>query len=217
MAIAYNNATHTAFAVNTKTQAHTTAGDDRYIFFHLYVGTSATPSTITYGGVALSLIQTFAMTGAAAGQYIRTYGLVNPASGSNNAVVTFGTSPGFYVSIVSYTGVDQTNPIDTSGNNGTSPTTSLTTTLTTTADNCWLVGYAYMNGSLAAGANTTLRGGSVSGVLQAMDTNAAQTPPGNHSLTTTGANAFAGHVVAAIAPAGGVGAVKPNFLGFSRP
>jgi hypothetical protein len=200
MAIAYDNATHTPFFASTRTQSHTTSGSDRYLFIHLYIGTSATPTTITYGGVSLTLLATNLMTGGAAGQYIRTYGLVNPASGANNAVITFSGSPGAYASVVSYTGVDQATPTDGATNNGSSSTTSLTTSLTTTVDNCWLVGYAYHNGVVVAGTATTLRGASVN-VLASMDSGGPKSPAGSHSLNTTRSPAdFAGHVMVAIRP-----------------
>jgi len=211
MSIAYDNATHTPFFASTRTQSHTTSGSDRYLLIHLFISTSATPTTITYDGVSLTLLATNLMTGAAAGQYIRTYGLVNPASGANNAVITFSGSPGAYASIVSYTGVDQTTPTDGATNNGSTSTTSLTTSLTTTKDNCWLAGYAYHNGTVVAGTATTLRGASVT-VLASMDSGGAKSPAGSHSLNTTRSPAdFAGHTMVALAP---VASAPTNNAGF---
>lgn len=199
--IAYDNASHSGFLNGTSNNlSHTTSGSDRLLMVYIY-STIDNITGVSYNGVSATFVQKQLMTGAASGQYIHEYILINPASGANNVTVTSSSGMGGYISAVSYTGCKQTGQPDNSAKQAANPVTSLTTSLTTVADNCWLVGYAYMNGSLAAGTDTTLRGGSVSGVLQAMDSNAAKSPAGSYGLTTTGANAFAGHVIASIAPA----------------
>ena len=202
--IAFNASNHSGFFTTTLTFAHTTAGSDRYLFVHLWVGGGDIPTAVTYAGVSMTLLASNLMTGAAAGQWIRTYGLVNPASGTNNVIITFANNPGgSYISVVSYTGVNQITPTNGAGNNGLTSTTSLTTSLTTTVDNCWLAGYVYSQNLPGPGAATIFRGGSVN-QLRAMDSGAARTPAGSHSLITTQSPAdFAGHTIVALVPVTG--------------
>lgn len=199
-AIAYDNASHSGFLNSTSNNlSHTTSGSDRLLMVYIY-STIDNITGVTYNGTAATFVQKQLMTGAAAGQYIHAYILANPTSGTNNVTVTSSSGMGGYISAVSYTGAKQTGQPDNSAKQVANPVTTLTTNLTTVADNSWLVGYAYMNGSMAAGSGTILRGGSVSGVLQAMDSNGAKSPAGSYGLTTTGVNAFAGHVIASISP-----------------
>jgi RHS repeat-associated protein len=60
-------------------------------------------TSITYAGVSMTLANSTAG--------ISTWYLVNPTSGTNNVVVNFTTSVGGYVSAVSYTGTDTSNPL----------------------------------------------------------------------------------------------------------
>lgn len=200
MAIAFNAATHSAYTNSTSnTLSHTTAGSNRILFVSIYAGSDVVTG-VTYNGVAMTQLQKQLMVGAAAGQYIYLYMLVNPASGANNVVVSSSSGLGGYISAVSYTGAKQTGQPNVSNKQAVTSTTSLTTSVTTTLDNCWLTGYAYHNGTVVAGTATTLRGGSVN-VLQTMDSNGAKSPAGSYSLNTTKSPAdFAGHVMAAFAP-----------------
>lgn len=218
MAIAFDAVTHSAFKNGTaNTQTHTATGSDLLALIHIY--SSADQVTgVTYAGTSCTFINKQLMTDAAAGQYIRTYYILSPATGSQTIQVNSSSALGGYFSIITYTGVAQTGQPDASNQQATSPATSLTTTVTTTADNCWLMGYAYHGLTLSAGSGTTLRGGSVAGILEVMDSNAALTPAGSHSLITTSASTFTGHVVASFSPAGGGGggATLPQFKGFAR-
>lgn len=90
-----------------------------------YNGT--TISSVTYNGVALSLIGS-ELTNAD-GRLLSEFGLVSPATGTNNLVVTFSASvSGALIAISGYTGVDTTSPTSgfqsftTSGAGDTSPT-----------------------------------------------------------------------------------------------
>jgi hypothetical protein len=169
------------------------------LIVYVYDGTNKTTG-VTYNSTSLTAINSLLMTGGAAGQYIRMYYLLNPTSGANNVVVSSASGASSYASAVSYTGVKQSGQPDANNTNGSSSTTSLTTSVTTTADNCWLMGFAYHNAEPSAGSGTTLRGGSVN-VLKAMDSGGAKTPAGSHGLTTTvGSANFAGHVMASFAP-----------------
>jgi hypothetical protein len=203
MAIAYDTVTHSGFSsASSFSFSHTTSGSDRLLIVHVYDGNDRV-TNVTYNGVGLTLVEDLLMTGAAAGQYIQLWYLLNPASGTNNVTITGSASMSLYASAVSYTGVEQTGQPDASTKQAASPNTSLTTTVTTTDDNCWLMGYAYRGTTISAGAGTTLRGGSVAGILEVIDSNGAKTPAGSHSLITTSSSTFAGHVMASFSPATG--------------
>jgi hypothetical protein len=122
---------------------------------------------------------------------IYLYYLLAPASGSSTITVTLSSSAQMFVGIADYTGVKQSAQPDGSvvTNISTGTNTSLTTSITTTTDNDWMIlaegGY---NGNLppAAGTGSTRRtfDGSF-GTWGLFDNNAAITPPGSNSMTTT--------------------------------
>lgn len=154
------------------------------------------------------------MTGAAAGQYIKLFYLIAPATGTNNVIVSCSAGDMYGVA-TSYTGASQTGQPDAQTTNGSATGTSLTTSVTTVADNSWLVGFSYMNFAISAGANTTLRIASGAGTVQyMMDSNGAKTPAGSHGLTTTDStNGFSGHVIASFSPSA-VATQNSNFFNF---
>lgn len=197
----YDNASHSAFTnLTTNDLTHVVSGDNRILMGYIYSATDNVTGA-TYNGVAMTFVSKLLMVGAAAGQYLHCYILVNPTSGSNTFSVTSSSGLGGYLSAVSYKGMKQSGQPDGNTTQAVTSTTSLTTSLTTIADRCWLVGYAYHNTAVGAGTATTLRGGSVT-VLQAMDSGGAKTPEGSHSLNTTASPTdFAGHIVVSLSPA----------------
>jgi hypothetical protein len=212
--LAFGAATHSGFLNGTSNNlSHAVSGSNLVLKVYIYSSIDNITGAL-YNGVAMTFVQKLLMTGAAAGQYLHEYILINPATGTNNVTVTSSTGMGGYITAVHYTDAKQSSQPDAFNKQALNPVTSITTSVTTVEDNDWLTGYAYMNGSLAAGSGTILRGGSVSGVLQAMDSNGAKTPAGSHSLVTTGANAFAGHVVSAISPYTSAVVQNSNFLAF---
>ena len=139
-----------------------------------------------------------AMTGAATGQYIRSWYLDNPATGTHNIVWT--TTADMYGFGASYTGIAQTGVLDSSNTGGNATATSLTVSTTTVADNCWLTGFAYTASAATMGSNTTSRGNTAS-ILYVIDSNSPQTPAGSKSMTVTHASGFDGMLVVSNAPA----------------
>ena len=202
MAIAFDAQSASSFSSGTtNTFSHTCSGSNGILYVGVYDGLNNVTG-VTYNGVSMTLVNSFAMTGGAAGQYIRLYQLVSPATGANNVVITCSAAGNTYGNGVSYTSASQTGQPDAQNTGGASTGTSLTTSVTTTADNCWVVGFAYMAGTISAGTNTTLRSTNAGGILAIFDTNAAQTPAGSKSVqTTSGTSGFNGHVIASFAPA----------------
>lgn len=199
MAIAFDAQSASAFsATGSVTWSHTCTGSDRLLVVGVYDSADHVTG-ITYNGVAMTFINKLLMTGAAAGQYIYLYYLLNPASGANNVVASESSTDGLYGIASSYTGVKQSAQPDANNTQATSSATSLTTSLTTIANGAWIMGFAYGT-TVVAGTNTILRTGPHAG-LKMFDTNAAQTPAGSHSIQTTESPAsFIGHVIASFAP-----------------
>lgn len=140
MAIAHDattNATPISDAASM-TFSHTVSGTDRLLVVKVGKrGAAGVTVTVTYGGA--SMTQQISQTGPNF-QEVLIFTLIAPATGANNVVVTFSASvnQGF-ASASSYTGVDQTTPMDAAatGTSGTSATASHS--ITTVTDNAWVV------------------------------------------------------------------------------
>lgn len=135
--------------VNSITYSHTTSGSDRLLVVCVhYAGDNF--SSVTYNGVALTTALQQVVSFITYGIYY----LVAPASGTHNVVVsnTGSYSQTFISSSISFTGVDQSSPLDTTGSGTQSSSTSNTVTMTTTESNTVLVDMAFIS---EAGATMT--------------------------------------------------------------
>jgi len=95
------------------TVSHTTSGTDRLMLVGISAqGTAPVVSGVTYGGVTLSLVGSYG-----SGTWIAfwIYKLLAPVSQTANVVVSFSSSPNYggVVSVMTFTGVDQNNPLGT--------------------------------------------------------------------------------------------------------
>lgn len=110
MAVAVDAAT---LGGNTLSFSHTVGVGDanRYLVVGIAIGgTSISVSSMTYGGVAMTLLKRQVGTSAAAAEL---WGLVAPLTGANTVAITLsGANPGVGVGATSFTGVDQINPTD---------------------------------------------------------------------------------------------------------
>lgn len=134
MAIAFDSATNASFggsAGTSKTFSHTCSGSDRYLFVNTHTDSNVVTG-VTYNGVAMTLLQ-----GQATDYYNTVWGLVAPATGTNNVVISCSSSVNIIPNAVSYTGVAQSTP--TIKNTFSTTGSTLTGTLTTTVDNSWLM------------------------------------------------------------------------------
>lgn len=146
--------------------SHTISGSDRILFVNVRIydtgASNRSVSTISFNGVALTKVNSITAAVEGATQDGELWYLVAPATGTHTITVTLtGSVSHMASSAFSYTGVDQTNPID-SNNTGQNNTGTATFTLSTTVvkSNCWLVGGAMArdSGPPGAGSGTTLRG-----------------------------------------------------------
>jgi len=161
MAIAYDAVSEgnrdASAGVNTDF-SHSCTGSDRFLVVHVATyksGSGDIVTGVTYNGVSMTLLnQETAQT------EVETYMfyLANPASGSNTVSIKHPSNNYIWGIAGSYTGVDQTTPIDSSASGTTSGSTSITSTTTVVASNCWLIGgFENTNNMTTAGAGTTRR------------------------------------------------------------
>ena len=140
MAIAFDNATNGG---NTPaislTFAHTCSGVNRFLVV-VVTDLNATTTGVKYNGVAMTLLNT--QTGYGESFWY----LVNPASGTNDVVVTKSAGAASVGAVAaSYTGVNQTTPIDSQSATTNSTTASVSASTTVVASNCWVIGVTSEN------------------------------------------------------------------------
>ncbi len=154
--------------------------------------------SVTLGGQTMTLIDKVV---GSADRYGYLLYLVNPPSGSQHLIITFGSSHVIGRVISYYGGVKKTGQPDAFNHNVANTTTSLSTSVTTVADNCWLVAYGKSNsGDPGAGAGTTQRQ-SQSG-FGIFDSNGVIHPAGTGTLViTAGGSTTIGCVMASFSPA----------------
>lgn len=214
MAISFDSAAQ----VGGSTTAHQTfshtmgSGSNGIVIVTIQFGQSATISGVpTYAGNNMSLLTSYNFGGSTfKNTYLYYY--VNPPAGTNTVSVYPSTTAYTYVNAASYFGVDQTNPFGSTpvyGHATPATGTSLSYSLTTNVDNAWLVGMAQaQNATISASTNTVGRGtlapGAVDIWMLPIDTGAAQTPAGSHSMAvTTASSVLIGIIAAQLAPAAG--------------
>jgi hypothetical protein len=221
MAIAHDSsaAGMASGTVTSLTFAHTCSGNNRIMLvgWAFIDGNSRTLSSITYNGDA--------STGDVYAPYtpsgFRYNGLVYftapDAGGSYNVVITASgaVSNNILGASISYTGVDQTNPINTKDETYVNPGSTVTATMTTTVNNCWLAGTGLCNdsGTFSAGTDTTMRTKSSYGNswIAGFDSNSARSTGSNSIQCQYQANTALNFMVAALAPAvAGGGTVTPS-------
>lgn len=193
--------------------SHTCSGSDRILFAGV-VGqiTTDTLTAITYNSVAMTLIDKIL---CPSDRYIYLYYLIAPDTGAHNIAVSFSGSTDIAIGGVSYTGVDQTTPIDGTAKATTTAATSITSTVTTTVNNDWIVSLFRNDGSaMSAGTSTTSRGITTGAgqFARNMDSNADRSSGSNSLQATSGANANWAYVSAGFKPVGGGSSVNSNFF-----
>lgn len=195
MAIAFGaeSGRQVGVSVTSLTYAFSTAGSDR----QLWVGALTTAGTITGVTYAGSAATQTATTAADAGVTIYAHGLIAPATGSNNVVVSTSATAVIVSHAVYYTGTHQTTLSDASGTK--TGTGAFTHALTSIADNCWHILYCRNGASnMTAGTATTAR--STTDDNMWFDSNAAKTPAGSVTLAVNSVTGAYGSIIISIAP-----------------
>lgn len=181
MAIAFDSITNGGYsgsASTSKTFAHTCTGSQRFLFVSTLTDTNVVTG-MTYGGVAMTLLVS-----QATDYHTTIYGLINPASGVNNVVISCSGSTNIIPQAISYTGVDQTT-LPTVTNTGTDASSPQTLSLTTTVNNSWIMGYQRrtVGAGASAGTGTIVRLNDAVYALATYDSNGPLTPAGSYGLT----------------------------------
>lgn len=217
MAIALDTSTYGSF-VNPGTSltwSHTVTGSNPVLLIGaIGDGTFDDLTSIAFNGVTSAIVQKGQGT---ADRWMYLYVLAAPATGAHNIVITGGNHywTGF---ATSYTGVDQSTPIDSSAVVTTAGATSITTSTTVVASNCWLAG-----GGRSAGANVTAGTGTTNRAQETdfhsggmYDSNGT-VGTGSQSLQITWTGSSPGtFIVASLAPSGGAAAAWGPLLGLSN-
>lgn len=181
------------------TFAHTCTGSDRILLVGCHTETTTDQvSGVTYAGVAMTRVGTV-VTGGSERDYL--YALVNPATGSNNVVVSTGSSAAITGSAASYTGAKQSGQPDASNTGSSGSAATFALSVTTVADNCWVVSTVSTSAASAtAGASTTRRTNPSPAYGALFDSNGVVSPAGSRTLNHAGSGVWGG-VIASVAPA----------------
>lgn len=185
-------------ASSTYSWTHTCSWSDRFLAVDISVFSvpGTTVSSITYNGVALSLIGLrSSVTGAL---HVECWGLVNPTSGPNTIAVTLSTSVISSGTAVSYSGVDQTTPYEAFNSNQATNVgaADATVSITTITDNDWVHAVvATDDGSVVAGQTSRNNVTGAAGTGANEDTNGVVTPAGIQAMSYTGVGAAATWVI----------------------
>lgn len=144
-------------AVTSITKAHTCSGANRLLVAFGFVNLGYSVNSITYNGDALTAIQTITN----ATDTIRSFYKIAPATGSNNAVVTFSAAgSGSCIAMESINGAKQSAQPDATASQTPVSASPMTTTITIVAPGSWVViaGRDSSSGGSAASTNCTDRG-----------------------------------------------------------
>ena len=189
-AITFDTANN-AIAVNTTslTMSHTVSGTNPLLIVGAFVNPGHTVTGVTYNGIPMTELSHTTLPSNWPGNPSSTFYyffLLGPATGTHNVVISANSAAYIYGASASYTGIHQSNPIDSSTSNSGTSITSLTTTNTTVANSTLLVGLTLADDgttAYSAGANTTYRANSTyGGYLGIFDSNGS-VAPGAHALT----------------------------------
>ncbi len=167
---------------------HVCTGSDLILFAAIKNNQGGTVTSLTYNGVAMTLIGTCVDSSSRA---YWLYYLINPASGSHSITFTAGTSGNVGIFGISFTGAKQSGQPDNNnlGANPTVTSTSYSQSISTVADNCFeiMVGKCDDATPITGGTNTSLAADfdgaktNYNGMFMVYST-AGKTPAGSASL-----------------------------------
>lgn len=204
MAIAFNTASmdYTSGSVTSKTASHTCSSGSNRVLLVSVAGNNTTSDVITgatYNGVSMTLIAKHGH-GGGNSRYTYLYGLLAPATGANNIVVSASSSTYIFICAADYTGVKQTGLPD-AYQTGTG-STNLSLSVSTTDDNCWgiMISQGYPGPPTAVSGCTRRIYETSFSALALFDTNGPKTPAGTLTCETTGHGDQHG-ILASFAPA----------------
>lgn len=182
MAIARDTFVDTQYNSGSTTQTRTlTNTGGTVMFVNTATNTPDTCSGVTWNGVSMTLITSVVEPAA---RTFYTYKLLNPATGSNDLVVTSSGTAGIYSNMATYTGANTSTQPDASGTASGTGITSLSKDLTSTVADTWgfCWGRSDANG-ISGGTNLVDLGAFAS--LRAFDSNTSLGTAGTETLQFT--------------------------------
>ena len=196
MAIALDTSANLGSTSGTSlTVAYTCTGSNLVLF--VLVEGDVAPSDkitgVTYNSVAMTLIDKKNAASGIRVEYL--FGLLGPATGAHNIVISASSVITIAGAAASYTGVSQVGLPDAFTDNSATSTTSIATAITTKTDKCWVLYCGANSGGGGSGntggANTTLRQSAAgNGDAFIGDTNGTVHPAGaiTMNVSDSGAN-----------------------------
>ena len=211
---AFNNATASPNTVSLNNNGDTVIGWE----WSFSGGGPLVPTSVTYGGVAMTLVSSSSLGNFSWSEWILTVGQ-GALTGTNNMVATYASNPNTTsIAGVAYTGVNQTTPNRAATNNSStgSSNPSVTPATQSTGDLCVAQGLTYATTITSGGSqtqdvsnqNTAGLTGSQS-VDHAAAPSAAFTWTGGGTVSGTDSMAAGFALIAAIIAPVGVGARGP--------
>ena|SRR3990167_1611854 len=198
MAIAIDATSQGEVASGTSlTVSHTCSGADRLLLVAVSEFFSPTPalSTATYAGVAMTRVGTI-LFGSVNAERATLFSLAAPATGANNIVVTAGqAATEIVLAATSWTGVDQTTPLDTAGTTAPDNVTSVSQAIASAVDDLVVDMVGWYNQTITVGAGQTLRVENNNAAT--VNSVAVSTEPGAASVTMSwswAAAEYPGHI-----------------------
>ena len=167
------------------TLSHTTSGADRVLVVGviIHAGAGITITSVTYNGVAMTVIPSSTITGTYA---VSLYGLIAPASGANTVSISISGNAEIGFGAMSLTGADQTTPFGTANTaTGTSTTPSVTVS-SASGEIVVDTGQIFHSGTFSVGAGQTSRWSSFS--TGGWVKHFGSTEPGDTSVTMSWSN-----------------------------
>jgi len=207
MAIAFDKKTEFGFKSGAvRTVAHACTGSDGFLFISATTAnwTTGNPTSVSanYNGVAVTRIaQNIQVFPGTPNWRTHSFYLKAPSSGLNDLVVTAVGGNGIMsITIVSYSGVDQTSPVLTSNiSNSIGSGNIITIPLTTAEDAWWIISGTNVDDNWNSGGllTPTLRAGSSTGLNGIADSNGIVTAQtGNARMSFTGTRGYGGTAIA---------------------
>lgn len=210
-AIAYDNSGQQAAASSSPTVSLAVSGSDREMVFFPYNNVSNGITGCTYNSVSASSVTS--NNGFGGSFWVYAYHLIAPATGTNNAAAA-SSDANARLMVISYTGVDQTTPIDTStvGNQDNVATHTMSIT-TGVADALIAAGVINNNGDANTSSDGNVRTHSGVG-FSSVDK--LTTTAGSNSVSISGAGFPAStdwfHVIISLKPAVAAASFIPRLM-----
>ena len=148
-------------------------------------GAGATMTAVTFDGVGMTKLNAIVSASVDPNTELSLWYLANPASGSKTLDSTRSNGTFSRISVMSFSGVDQTTPVNTANEATQEIAVAAASSLavTTANDNSWLVGGLLSPNNPPTGdSNTTIPG---AGNYYPWYSPTAQTPAGSHALGYT--------------------------------